>query len=402
VTAHLPLTQARLDIAGGEFKNRRFVPPSRNFTLVCGPDDFLVGRAGKERFDVLAADGADEFSRETISGFAANTDEVEKAVNRFRESVQTVSLFGGRRVVWLKDVNFLADTVTGRAETTLRLVEDLQQILAGIDPAENAVLVTAAPVDRRRAFLKWCEKNADFTLVGGEGEGGDAFAGMVLAEAAALGAELAPGALELLLAKVGANTRLLAEEVRKLATYAGQSSDPAPGGAREGPITIEEAHVAELTPNSAEGDFFEAAEAFCSGDLRWTLAALERHFFAGGDARPVIAALQNRNRLQIQIRALLDAGEIGLGARGIDGLSRAASVHGARFAEAAGEKSSFNVFAQNAWYLGKVAGSAGLPSLRRLIDNQLDLIVAFEEIIRRPQEQEEVMRELAVRCLAPA
>jgi DNA polymerase-3 subunit delta len=225
---------------------------------------------------------------------------------------------------------------------------------------------------------------------------------MVLAEAAALGAELAPGALELLLAKVGANTRLLAEEVRKLATYAGQSSDPAPGGAREGPITIEEAHVAELTPNSAEGDFFEAAEAFCSGDLRWTLAALERHFFAGGDARPVIAALQNRNRLQIQIRALLDAGEIGLGARGIDGLSRAASAHGARFAEAAGEKSSFNVFAQNAWYLGKVAGSAGLPSLRRLIDNQLDLIVAFEEIIRRPQEQEEVMRELAVRCLAPA
>jgi DNA polymerase-3 subunit delta len=399
VTLPRPGTQARLDIPRRETKSRRPVPPSRPFILVCGQDDFLVGRKGKERFDVLAAEVADELSRETISGFAANVDEVEKAVNRFRDVVQTVSMFGGRRAVWLKDVNFLADTPTGRADGTLRLVEDLQQILASIDPADNAVLITAAPVDRRRAFLKWCEKHADFTLVG-DGEGGEAFAGLVLAEAKALGASLAPGALELLLAKVGANTRLLMEEVRKLASYASQSAATPPGGAPEERCVIEEAHVAELTPNTAEGDFFEAAEAFCSGDLRWTLAALQRHFFTGGDSRPVIAALQNRNRLLIQLRALLDAGEIRLGPRGVDGLAQAAARHGARFAEAAGEKSSFNVFAQNAWYLGKIAGSGRLPSLRRLIDNQQDLIVAFEEIIRRPQEQEEVMRELAVRCLS--
>jgi DNA polymerase-3 subunit delta len=39
--------------------------------------------------------------------------------------------------------------------------------------------------------------------------------------------------------------------------------------------------------------------------------------------------------------------------------------------------------------------------LRRLIDNQQEFIAAFEEIIRRPSNaQEEVLRELAVRCLA--
>jgi len=37
-------------------------------------------------------------------------------VNHLREAVQTISLFGGKRVVWLKDVTFLADTVTGKAE----------------------------------------------------------------------------------------------------------------------------------------------------------------------------------------------------------------------------------------------------------------------------------------------
>jgi DNA polymerase-3 subunit delta len=104
------------------------MPAAPRFTFICGPDDFLVARAGQERFDALVqAAGADEFSREIISGFAGNVGEVEAAINRFRETVQTVPMFGGRRVVWLKDVNFLADSVTGRAEGTLKLVEDLQR-----------------------------------------------------------------------------------------------------------------------------------------------------------------------------------------------------------------------------------------------------------------------------------
>jgi DNA polymerase-3 subunit delta len=360
---------------------------ARPFTFLCGADDFLVGRLARERFDALAAEVPDEFAREVVNGFAGNVGEAAGAVNRFREAVQTVAMFGGRRLVWLKDVNFLADSVTGRAEGTLRAVEDLQGVLAAVNPAETLVLVSASPVDRRRSFPKWCEKQADFTLVGGDGEaGGDALAAVARAEAQDLGTRFEPGAVELLLAKVGANTRLLVEEVNKLAAYAGEGE------------AITEAHVAELTPNAAEGDFFESAEAFFSGDLRWTLAALGRHFFAGGDARPVISALQNRNRILLQVRALLDAGEVRLGPRGLDGMPRAAAAFGRHFTGAA-EKSSFNLFSQNPWYVGKLAGGARLPSLRRLIDNQREFLHAFAEIIRRPDEQEAVLRDLAVRCL---
>ena len=370
---------------------------AKNFIFICGNDDFLVGRAGKQRFAALSAEVSDEFSRETINGFAANVAEVEGAVNRFREAIQTVSMFGGRRVVWLKDVNFLADTVTGRAESTLKLVEDLQQILTAVNPEETTVMITAAPIDRRRSFPKWCEKNSDFTLLGGDGDSAsEALAGVALAEAKSLGASFAPGAVELMLAKVGANTRLIVEETRKLATYALPEGAEKSGGE---PASITEAHVAELTPNVAEGDFFEAAEAFFSGDLKWTLSALHRHFFTGGDARPVISALQNRNRILLQVRALVDAGDARVGPRGVDGLQRAAGTYAGRFVGAT-EKSSFNLFTQNPWYVGKLAGSAKLPPLRRLIDNQQEFISAFEEIIRRPHEQEEVLREVAVRCLA--
>ena len=367
------------------------MPSTWKFTFICGQDDYLVGRAGRERFEAMAAETADEFSREVISGFAGNVDEVADAVNRFRESVRTISLFGGRRVVWLKDVNFLADTVTGRAEGTLKLVEDLQEVLAAIDPADVGVLVTAAPVDRRRSFPKWCEKNAEYFLTDSEGDPGEALSAVVLAEVKSLGVEMETEAVALLVAKVGANTRLLVEEARKLANYA--------SGPANGRVLITESAVAELTPNFAEGDFFEAAEAFFSGNLPRTLDALHRHFFAGGDARPVIAALQNRNRLLLQIRALIDSGDARLGQRGVDGLSRAAAAHSAKYAEAAGIKSSYNVFAQHPYYLGKLSGSAP-PALKRLIDNQHEFIATFEEIIRRPNEQEEVLRDMAVRCLA--
>jgi len=212
--------------------------------------------------------------------------------------------------------------------------------------------------------------------------------GVILAEAKVLGVNISPDATRLLVAKVGANTRLIVEEVRKLSTYI------------EPDATIEESHVAELTPNVAEGDFFESAEAFFSADLKWTLAALQRHFFAGGDARPVISALQNRNRILIQVRALLDAGEARIGGRGIEGLPQAAPTYAEKFGEAVGEKSAYNLFTQNAWYVGKLASSAKLPHLRRLIDNQQEFIAAFEEIIRRPREQEEVLREMATRCLS--
>ena len=356
------------------------------FIFVCGPDDFLVGRLGRERYDELAHEIDDEFSRETISGFAGNVAEVEAAINQFREALQTISMFGGRRLVWLKDVNFLADTVTGRAESTLKQVEELQRLLESNDPANVAVLITAAPIDRRRSFPKWAEKNGDFALVGGDGDA-SALAGVLLAEAKKLVVTIEPGAVELLLAKVGANTRLLIEEVRKLSAYAEDGN------------AITEADVAEITPNVAEGDFFEAAEAFFSGDIKWTLAALHRHFFTGGDARPIISALQNRNRILLQVRALLDAGEVRLGHRGLDGLKQAQGTYAHHFVGATA-KSSFNLFTQNGWYVGKLASGGKLPPTRRLIDNQQEFLSAFAEIIKRPREQEDVLREMAVRCLA--
>jgi len=392
--------------------------PEKSFTFICGSDDFLVDRLGKTRFAAMVGDSQDEFAREVLSGFANNVDEVRSAIYRLRDSVQTVSMFGSgeRRVVWFKDINFLADSVTGRADSTLALLDELKEILSHINPQETALLITAAPVDRRRAFPKWCEKTADFTLIDDKEDGGEAaLLGVIHSEATTLGVGITPDASALLLARIGSNSRLIVAELRKLANFveasegndvSGASGENARAGSPTTVTTIEKAHVAELTPNVAEGEFFETAEAFFSNDLKWTLAALQRHFFSGGDARPILAALQNRNRLLIQIRALLDSGQAQLARRGLEGLPAAKSRYEAKFIGAT-EKNSFNLFSQHPFYVGKLADAGGnsgraggLPSLRRLIDNQQEFITAFEETISRPREEEQVLAEMVTRCLA--
>ena len=367
--------------------------PAAPFTYVSGPDDYLASRLAKQLWEGLKADVMDDFSVEVINGHAGKVEDVENAVNGFREAVQTMGLFGGRRVVWLKDVSFLEDNPLGKAEGTLKLCEDLREILEGIRPEEVGVLVSASPVDRRKRFVKWLEDHGDYRAAGGvdsKGGGTEALVAAMKEECAALKVSIEPQAVEVLISKVNGNSRLLLEEIRKLGTYLGEEN-----------AVIDRPLIEELTPNFGEGDFFESTEAFFARNLRWTIDALRRHFFSGNDARPVIASLQGRNRLLIQLKSLADGGEITIGPRGIDKATfeKAASRYAAAY-DGLNAKSNFNVFTQNLWYMGKLLSTGKLPSLKQLVDHQFEFIRAFEEIVERPNEQEEALRAMAIRCLA--
>ncbi len=362
---------------------------SKEFVFISGADDFLVSRMAKGLFEEKTRDLTDDFCKEIINGASGKVSDVELAMKRFRQAVQTLPLFGEKKVVWLKEVNFLADSVTGRAEGTLSQVDALKDILENTDSQSVDIIVSASPVDRRRSFSKWCEKNTDFRLAGSGKKNEDALPALIEEECRQLGVSITEDAGEMLKAKVGGNTRLAIEEIRKLATYLGSENE-----------TIEESLVGELVPEFGESNFFEAAEAFYSLDLQWTLEAIRRHFFNQKDGRGLISTLQGRNRLLIQLRVLHDAGEIHLGGRGLSSrdLQKAAETYARHFGGIK-DKSNFNVFTQNPWYLGRLARTIGKLPLRKLIDFQTKFLETFEEIVRRPNEQEAVLRDLAVRCL---
>ena len=197
-------------------------------------------------------------------------------------------------------------------------------------------------------------------------------------------------AAQLLIEKLSGSTRLMVSEVRKLITFIGQDGE-----------RITARLVMDLVPNFGEADFFEAVDAFYSLKLDWTLEALRRHFFTNSESRPLLGSLQSRNRLLIQLRVLMDDGAIRLSGRGIakSDLETAARKYGECF-DGIEEKSNLNVFTQNPWYLGNLAIAASKVPLKKLIEFQIAFAEAFEGIIERPDEQESVCREMAVRCLS--
>ena len=358
---------------------------SSAFTVVCGGDDFLVSREGHERWAALTRDVTDDFAREVIDAAAGVTGEVEDAVAGFISAVRTLPMFGDRKCVWLKNVSFLGDTPLGRTEGAKAQVEKLIAALEAVNPAEVGILITACPIDRRKREYKWLQGKGEVLFVGGDKEGAGALA-ILEEELRRERLRISPEAAHALLEKIHQNTRLALEEARKLALYIG------PEG---GEVTLDMVNL--LVPPFGEGDFFEAAETFFNLDLQGALDAIHRHFFAGYDIRPLLTALQNRTRLLIQLRVLSDAGEFRSGVSK-QSMDRAAATYGRHF-DGADDKSNFNLFTQNPYYLSRLIQAARQLKLRQLIDFQTAFLRAFEESITRPNEHEQVMRETAIRCL---
>lgn len=358
------------------------------FDLVCGSDDFLVQRAGAELWGKITATAADPFSCEIISGFAGTVSEAESAVARFREAVETLDLLGNRKSLWLRDVNFLGDTTLGRTQGAKAAAEALQEVLLQVTPETVAVLVTAAPIDRRTTLFKALSGASRLLFLGAvEGDAaGAASASLAAEEAKRLGASIEPDALRLLAERTEGSTRILLQEVAKLVAFSG-----------DGKVTL--AMVEEITPNFAEGDFFEAADAFFRRRVPEALDAITRHFFTGGDARPLLTSFQNRCRLLLQLRALTDAKL--LPERGIN--KAALERVGERFAgafEGVTEKSGFNIASQHPFYLAQLADSAKLFSVPELLSLQLDLVRVFRRINQPGEDAEAVLRDLTLRHLA--
>lgn len=353
--------------------------------FIAGNDDFLVNRKAQAVIENCQKTLGLAVMIEIIDGSVNNVSEVEAAVRKFKEATQMLSLFGEKKLVWLKKINFMGESVTSRAAGTKEALNDLQSILEQSISENMWILLTASPIDRRLQHFKSFEKILNTTVIE-EGKGTSVIESLIQEECNKWNVTITSGATKALIAKVNGDSRMVIQEIQKLATYLrGVSS------------VIDESLVIEQVQQYGEGDFFEIAEAFFAFNLKWTLEAIDRYFFTNTDARAVITSLQNRNRLLIQLRALIDAKVIKVTSAGIDKKSFEAAA--SEFSQSPSVKSSYSIFTQNLWYLGRLAQSAQKVTLRKLINYQQAFIRAFEGIIEEPNEQSAVIQRLALECL---
>lgn len=359
-----------------------------NCTFVCGGDDFLVEREVKRLYELRAKAGNEgEFTHEVIDGRANNAGDIEGVVNKVRMGAQVMSLFGENKLIWLKGVNFFGDVPVGKSETAKALIEDLQGIIAKM-PGSVHLMIAASPVDRRTKVYKWFEANTEFHYL----ESGADYSGITSAidsEAKRLGISFSEGAKEIFLNKVGGQVRTAMQELEKLAVYMGEEG------------SVEAETVMELVPDCAEGDFFEPVEAFFSGDVVWALDSIKKYFFNNNDARPLLSSFQGRVRLLIQLKTLLDAKELQLDYRGnLDKKAfEGAKKRYEKTFSGSDEKSAYNVFSQNMWYLGKLGAACSKFNLKALIDFQLAFTEVFEALADNVLDAEVIFEDLVMRCL---
>lgn len=363
------------------------------YFFFCGKDDYLVDRAARKLYEKQSVGLVDNFSREIIDGTASTVSKVESIVKLFIQSAQMPSLFGEKKVVWLRSINFLEDSVIGKSESTKAQVEKLIESLGQFNPNTVSIILSASPIDQRTRGFKALKSlcGSHFELIGNE-SGIEALVKMALEECKTLGVKINQDALDTLISKVNGDSRLLIQETQKLANFIGTNPEP-----------IDNKMVTEMVTQAGEGDFFEFSEAFFSLDLNWTLDALTRYFFTQKESRPLITSLFNKLRLIIQLRALLDGQSIELPSYGgldKNTLEKLAREYKLPYASA-DNKSSFNLFSQNPWYLSKLASVAKKLPLKKWIDFDFSLIAAFERILdqSQPEEQEIVMRQLVIKCL---
>lgn len=244
---------------------------------VAGTDEAEVKRRAAELAAQMAGPDAGEFGRDTIDGMADNADQAAGRIDETRQSLLTLPFFGGEKLVWLKNANFLADSVLGRSAAVTAALERLQETLAEGLPAGVKFLLSAIDADKRRTFYKALGKAGElevFDKVDSSRGGWEEAAGATIdTRARARGLRMPGDAVELLAMLTGGDSRQVDNELEKIDLYLGPAR-------REATV----ADVRTLVPLSRAGVDFELGNALAARETSRCFALVEQLLKQGESA----------------------------------------------------------------------------------------------------------------------
>ncbi|GKI06239.1 MAG: DNA polymerase III subunit delta [Akkermansia sp.] len=221
--------------------------------LVFGTDEGMVREKASGIFAALT-EGTNEFSHEILEAACGDSDEADQVTRQVMEALRTLPFFPGRKVVWMKNCNFLGDSVTGRSSTTEAALDSLRHLLeAGLGP-DVLLLISATEFDKRRSFNKFLLQSAaaeelnkpDITKAGWEGS----LMPLINKEAGARGMNFDSAALELFIHRVSESSRQIISEIEKLDLYLGADRR-----------TVMPEDVERMVPLTRTGVIFEISRA---------------------------------------------------------------------------------------------------------------------------------------------
>src|SRR5438309_5772657 len=257
-------------------------PALAKIFAVVGSDDVEVKRTATELAEKLKPADAGDFGLETIDGAADNADQAVARIRSTIEALRTLPFFGGEKLVWLKNANFLGDDQKARSATVQEALEELAETIDGGFGPEITFLLSAIEVDKRRSFYKSLAKRAELQIFdkldSSRGGWEEEATEMVQTRAKKRKLQFDAEALELFVLLTGGDTREIDSELEKIDIYLG----------KERQVNVD--LVRELVPLTHAGVIFDLSNALAEHDLKRALELVRQLLDQGESAIGILLA----------------------------------------------------------------------------------------------------------------
>lgn len=236
-----------------EVKNHEFEgllrkkPLPYQMFVIFGPDRGLVSERASE---IAALSGVD--LKDPFSLIRLDASDLSAQPGRIVEEMQSLGLFGGRRLVWIKG-----------AMNEKSLVDALQ-ILTDAPPEDSLLIVEAGDLKKGTGTRKIADTSGRIASIACYADDTRALNALIDSELSTSGLRLTPDARELLVSSLGGDRIASRNEIRKLALYC------------QGQQSVEEHHVREIIGDASAISADEAVDAVLSGDRNQFLHAAEK------------------------------------------------------------------------------------------------------------------------------
>jgi len=270
-----------------------------NVFFYYGNDEYLVGLNARKKVDELCPEAEQALSLETISGDAGKIDDAVAAVDHCLAAFRTVGLFGGKKVVWFRDITFLSSAVIMKNDQVKRLLGELAgDLKAGLAP--DQFLVMSAPgIDKRSAFFKALKDACEISEHAVPERDYEARP-VALQRAATLfkreGYAVDSDALEAFINKTGFETRQIMNETEKMVLYKG------------GDKTVSLADVQTITSASGEALSWDLTDAVAEGRLGDAIRVFRQLLFQKQTPIGLVIQIESLFQNLLRFREYMDAG----------------------------------------------------------------------------------------------
>ncbi|HEY5653995.1 MAG TPA: hypothetical protein VIR63_06475 [Pontiella sp.] len=270
-----------------------------NVYFYCGNDEYLVGLNARKKVDQICPEAEQTLSLEIIEGAVSKIDDAVAAIDQCIAAFRTVGLFGGKKVVWFREADFLKNAVIMKNDQVKRLLGELAGDLKAGLSEDQCLIISSQGADKRSAFYKALKEVAEISEYDIPERDYEARP-VALKRAVSLfkreGYSIDSAAADVFIDRTGFETRQIMNEVEKMVLFKG--ADTA--------ISLEDVQL--ITSASGEAISWDFTDAVAERQLGEAIRLFRQLLFQKQTAIGLIIQIENLFQNMLCFREYIDAG----------------------------------------------------------------------------------------------